>query len=116
MPRPRMYLSRPSSGPPKVARLSFCELVYLFTIINAAALHLLIERNAMEPHVGADRLRHGAVMSMRLGYDAFAISEAMTHSVGYGAVPSEVSDYGAVLAPTASSPGDLALLLHGERL
>ena len=70
----------------------------------------------METRIGAGRSCQGTVVSMRLGYDAFAISEAMTHSVGYGAVPGEMSDYGAVLAPTASSPDDLALLLRSEWL
>ena len=34
--------------------------------------------------------------------------------MGHGAVLGEVPDYGAVLAPTASLPRDLGLLLHHE--
>ena len=115
MPRLRMYLSRPSSGPP-IARLSFCELVHLLTVVNAAALHLLVERDAMETHVGTDWFCHGAVMFMRLWDDAFTIPKVMTHLVGHGAILSEVSDYGAVLAPTAPLSRDLDLLFHCERL
>ena len=70
----------------------------------------------MEPHVGADRLRHGAVVFMCLGYDTFAISKTMAHVMGHRAVLGEVSDYGAVLTPTASSSYDLALLFRGEGL
>ena len=70
----------------------------------------------METRIGASRPCHGVVVSMRLRYDAFSVSEAMTHSVGHGAVSGEVSDYGAVLALTAFSPDDFALLLRGERL
>ena len=115
MPRPRMYLSRPSSGPPS-ARLSFCELIYLLSIVNAAALYLLVERDAMKAHIGADRLCQRAVVFMRLRDDTFTISKAMTHSMGHGAVFSEVSNYGAVLAPTAPLSRDLGLLFHRERL
>ena len=114
-PRPRMYLSRPVSGPPN-ARLSFCELVHLLTVVNAAALHLLVERDTMETHIGADRLCYRAVVFMRLGYDTFAISETMAHSMGHGAVFGEMPNYGAVFAPTASFTRDFGLLLHRERL
>ena len=114
-PRPRVYLSRPVLGLP-IARLSFCELVHLLTVINAATLHLLVERDAMETHIGADRLRQGAVMFVCLRDDTFAISKPMAHSMGYGAVFGKMPDYGAVLAPTASLPRDLGLLLHRKGL
>ena len=99
-----------------MARLLFCELVHLLAVINAAALHLLVKRDAMETHIGADWLCHGAVMFMRLRDDAFTIPKAMTHSVGHGAILSEMSDYGAVLTPAASPSRDLGLLFHRERL
>ena len=114
-PRPRMYLSRPVSGPPN-AHLSFCELVYLLFIVNAAALYLFVECDTVEPHIRADRLCEWAIMFVRLRDDAFAISEAMTHMMGHGAVFGEMPDYGAVFAPTASLPRDLGLLLHREGL
>ena len=70
----------------------------------------------MESHVGADRSGHRVVMPVRLGHYAFAISETMAHSMGHRAILGEVSDYGAIFAPATLSPGDLALLLRGERL
>ena len=115
MPRPRVYLSRPVSGPPST-RLSFCELIYLLTIIDAATLHLLVECDTVETHIGADRLRQRAVVFMHFRDDAFTIPKAMTHSMGHGAVFGEVSDYGAVLAPTAPLPRDLGFLFHREGL
>ena len=115
MPRPRMYLSQPSSGPPS-ARLSFCELVHLLTIIDATTFHLLVECDAVEAHVGADWFCEGLVVFVRLWNDAFAISEAMAHSMGHGTIFGEVSDYGAVLTPAAPLPCDLGLLLHREGL
>ena len=115
MPRPCMYLSRPSSGSP-IARLSFCELIYLLTVIDAATLYLLIECNAVESHVRADRLCKWAVMFVRLWNDAFAISKMMAHLMGHSIVFGEVSDYGAVLTPAAPLPCDLGLLLHREGL
>ena len=79
-------------------------------------LYLLVERNAMEPHIGADRLRERTIMFMHLGNDAFAISETMAHSMGHGAVLGEMPDYGAVFAPTAPLPRDFDLLLHRDGL
>ena len=114
-PRPRVYLSRPVSGPP-IARLSFYELVHLLTLVNTAALHLLVECNAMKTHVRAGRLCHGAVVFMRLRDDTFTIPKSVTHSVGHSAVFSEVSDYSAVLAPTVPLSCDFGLLFHRERL
>ena len=70
----------------------------------------------METHIGADRLCHGAVVFMRLRYNAFAISETVAHSMGHGAVLGKVPDYGAIFAPTASLTRDFGLLLHRERL
>ena len=100
----------------QIACLSFCELVYLFSIVDATALYLLVERDTVKSHVRADRLRKWAVMFVRLWNDAFAISETMAHSMRHSAVFGEVSDYGAVLAPAAPLPRDLGLLLHHERL
>ena len=115
-PRPRVYLSRPVSGPPIFARLSFCELIHLLAVIDAATLHLLVECDAVETHIGADWLREGSVVLVCLRDDAFAISKTMAHSMGHGAVFGKMSNYGAVLAPTASPPRDLGLLLHCEGL
>ena len=114
-PRPRVYLSRPVLGPP-IARLSFCELIYLLTVINAATFHLLVECDTVETHIGADWLREGSVVLVHLRDDAFAISKTMAHSMGHGAVFGKMPNYGAVLAPTASLPRDLGLLLHCEGL
>ena len=111
-----MYLSRPVSGLPKYARLSFCELVYLFSVVDATVLHLFIEHDAMETHIGADRLHKRTIMFMRLGNDAFTVSETMAHSVGHGAVLGEVSDYGTVFAPTAPLLRDFDLLFHCDGL
>ena len=115
-PRPRVYLSRPVLGPPNCACLSFCELIYLLTIIDAATLHLLVECDAVEAHIGADWLCEGLVVLVRLRDDTFAIFKTMAHSMGHGAVLGKMPNYGAVLAPTASLPRDLGLLLHCEGL
>ena len=115
MPRPRVYLSRPVSGPPN-ARLSFCKLIHLLTIIDAAMLHLLVECNTVETHIGADWLCEWFVMLVCLRDDTFAISKPMAHSMGHGAVLGKMPDYGAVLAPTVSLPRDLGLLFHCEGL
>ena len=69
-PCPRMHLSRPSLGPPN-ARLSFCELVYLFTIVDAATLHLFVKRDTIEPHIGTDRPHEWAVVLVSLGDNTF---------------------------------------------
>ena len=116
MPHPCVYLSQPVSGPPNIARLSFCELIYLFSIVDAAALYLFVERDTVESQVGADRLCEWAVMFARLWDDAFAISETMAHPIRHGAVLGEMPDYGAVFTLTASLPCDFGLLLHCEGL
>ena len=114
-PRPHVYLSRPVSGLP-IARLSFCELVYLLPIVDAATLYLLVEHDAVEPHIGADRFCERSIMFMRLWDDAFAISKTMTHMMRHSAIFSEVSHYGAVLTPASPLPGDFDLLFHGDGL
>ena len=70
----------------------------------------------MESHVGADQLRHGTVMSMRFGHNTLAVSESMTHSVGYSAISGKMSFHSTVFAPTAFPPCNLAFLFRGERL
>ena len=115
MPRPHVHLSRPLSGPPS-ACLSFCKLVYLLSIVNAATLYLSVERDTVEPHIGANWLCEWAVVFMRLGNDTFTVSKAMAHSMGHSAIFSKVPDYGAVLAPTSPLPGDFDLLFHGDGL
>ena len=53
-PRPRVHLSRPLSGLPIYAHLSFCKLIYFLSIADATALYLPVERYTVETHIGAD--------------------------------------------------------------
>ena len=68
------------------ARLSFCELIYLLTIVDATTLHLSVECNTIESHIGTDWLRERVVMLVSLGDDTFTIPKPMAHAVGHGAV------------------------------
>ena len=96
--------------------LSFCELVYLLTIVDATTLHLSIERDTVKSHIGADWLREWLVVLVSLGNNAFTIPELMAHTVGHGTVLREVSYYGAILAPAAPLSSNLGPLLHREGL
>ena len=115
MPCPHVHLSRPLLGPPS-ARLSFCELIYLLFIVNAATLYLSVERDTVEPHIGANWLCEWAIVFMHLGNNTFTVSKAMAHPMGHGAIFSKVPNYGAVLALTLPLPDDFDLLFHGDGL
>ena len=56
-----------SVGSTQIACLSFRELVYPFPVVDAAVLHLPVERDTVEPHIGAGRLRKWAVVAVSFG-------------------------------------------------
>ena len=109
------HLSWPSSGLPN-ARLSFCELVYFFAVINAAMLYLSVKRYTVEPHIGTGWPCEWEVVAVGLGNRAFVPTDPMAQAVGHGTILGKMLHYGAVFIPAATLSCNFGPLFHCERL